>query len=143
MLKFCGLSLTLTIALLPMTPAWSLSAPTDGPCYMQTASGQLISLDQLCKSELPKSTAAANPKMVVDRVDYDGQRLEGVVTNQTGEAVSKVTINYTLVDAQGKELDSGMITQRVALAPGESLPFAQTSSYPGATVQISAIDWTL
>ncbi len=143
MLKSCGLSLTLAIALLPAVPAWSQSAPTDSLCYMRTASGQVISLDRLCPVELPKSPTVAHPKMVVDRVDYDGQQLQGMVTNQTGETVNKVTINYLLVDAQGKELDSGLITQRVALAPGDSLPFAQVSAYPGATVRISAIDWTL
>ena len=143
MLKFFGLSLMLTIALLPTTLAWSRSVTTEGICYLQKTDGQVINLDRLCASESPKSLAVSHSKMVVDRVDYDGQRLTGIVTNQTGESVSKVTINYILVDAQGKELDAGMITQRVALAPGDALPFEQTNSHAGATVQISAVDWSL
>ena len=143
MLKFFSLALANTIVLLLTTPAWSRTVPTDSLCYMQTANGQLISLDRLCTPVLPRSTAVANPHMVVDRVNYDGQQLQGVVTNQTGEPVSKVTINYTLVDAHGKELDAGLITQRVALAPGDSLPFERVSPHLGATVRIEAIDWTL
>ncbi len=143
MLKLFSLALASALALLSTNPAWSGSVPTDSLCYMQTANGQLISLDRLCTPVLPKSTAVANPRMVVDQVDYDGQQLQGVVTNQTGEPVSQVTINYMLVDAHGKELDAGMITQRVAIAPGDSLPFERVSPNPGATVRIEAIDWTL
>lgn len=131
------------IAFLGVNPAQSLARAPDFFCYMQTADGHWVNLEQLCTPTIqPKSNAIADPKVVVSSADYDGQRLQGTLTNQTGQAVSKVTINYTIVDQRGKEIDSGMITQRAALAPGASFAFEQVSRHPGATVQIASIDWS-
>lgn len=138
-----GLAIASTLALLGVHPAWSLTTTPDFFCYMQTADGQWVNLEQLCAPTIqPQSSAIADPKIVVSSANYDGQRLQGTLTNQTGQAVSQVTINYTIIDQGGKEVDSGMITHRAALAPGASLAFEQISQHPGATVQIASIDWS-
>jgi hypothetical protein len=145
MLKFnyLGLAIASTIALISVNPAQSLETAPDFFCYMQTADGEWINLEQLCAPTIqPKSTAIADPKIVVSSANYDGERLRGTLTNQTGQAVNKVTINYTIIDQGGKEIDSGMITQRVPLAPGASFAFEQVSQHSGATVQIASIDWS-
>jgi hypothetical protein len=146
MLKFhrICLAFTSTIVLLPALPAWSLPASPDALCFMQTATGQLINLDRLCTPTTePQISPSANPRIAVSRVNFDGQKLQGLLTNQTGQTVRKVAINYTIVDRRGKELDAGMITQRTPIAPGASIAFERASSHPGATVRINAIDWTL
>ena len=131
------------IALLGVTPTRSLAITPEPFCYMQMPDGQLVNLEQLCAPTIQsKSTAIANPQMVVSSANYDGQRLRGTLTNQTGQRVNKVSINYTIVEQGGKEIDSGIITQRATVAPGASVTFEQVSQHPGATVQIASIDWS-
>jgi hypothetical protein len=118
----------------------ALAAPPDAVCYWQTRDRRVINLDRLCAAA-PPAAKVNDPRMVVSRVTYDGQRIQGAVVNQTGQMVKRVAINYTVVAPDGKQLDAGVITQRGPLAPGAAMAFNQTSAHPGGVIQIAAIDW--
>jgi hypothetical protein len=118
----------------------ALAAPPDAVCYWQTPDRRVINLDRLCTAA-PPAAKVNDPRMVVSRVTYDGQRIQGAVVNQTGQMVKRVAINYTVVAPDGKQLDAGVITQRGPLAPGAAMAFNQASAHPGGVIQIAAIDW--
>jgi hypothetical protein len=120
----------------------TLAAVPDAVCYWQTRN-QVINLDRLCTpAVVSPPTAVSDPRMVMSRVTYDGQRIQGTVINQTGQRVKRVAINYAVVAPDGKQLDAGVITQRVPLAPGAAVAFDQASLHPGGMIKIAAIDWS-
>lgn len=110
---------------------------------MQTADGSTLNLNALCAKPTPSpSTPNANAKVAVSNLSYDGNFLTGTVTNQTGQTVNSATVDYQVLDNQGKEIDSGFIkVQGLPIPPGGSAPFHKTLAHPGAKVQTISVDW--
>lgn len=114
-------------------------------CYLQTTDGRIFNLTSLCGKSHPNSNVKVNrePNIAVSSLSYNGNLLVGQVTNQTGQPVSAVSVNYSVLDTQGKEIDAGWLQTKTAspLAPGESSTLQQVSASPGATVKVTSVDW--
>jgi hypothetical protein len=118
-------------------------------CYMQTADGQTVNLTALCiqkpvPSVSPPRLSAADSeaaKMPISGVRYDGNFFTGQVTNQTGDTVQDVKVNYEVRDRQGNVIDNGFISvQPSTLPPGRSASFSGMTM-KGATVQPTFVEW--
>ena len=119
------------------------SAPLESLCFMQTATGQQVNLDRLCGLAMNSfSTQAEEVSMQVRRLSYNGATLQGEVVNQTGQMAKRFTINYTIVDRNGKEVTTSFITQQGSFQPGAALPFATTRSIAGASAKILSVEWS-
>jgi hypothetical protein len=149
-IQFLRLTAALAIALMPVLPKSALAYPAVGSaesvfCYMQTSDGRILNLNALCssaKGTQKPQTAALNGKVVIGAMNYDGNVLAGQAINQTGRSVKGITINYAVVDRDGKEVDFGSIQAQVPIIPaGGSAAFLDTNSHPGATVKIVSVDW--
>lgn len=149
-IEFLRLTAALAIALMPVLPKSALaypavSSPESVFCYMQTSDGRILNLNTLCvnaQGTQKPQTAALNGKVVVGAIDYDGNVLMGQAINQTGRSVKGITINYAVVDKEGKEVDFGSVQAQVPIIPaGGSAAFRDTNSHPGATVNIVSVDW--
>lgn len=124
----------------PVPPA--LSTSLESFCFMQSPTGQWVNLDRLCNPTSPaSSTMEEAAKMQVRRLSYNGENLQGEVVNQTGHLVKRFTINYTIVDRNGKEINTSFITQQGSFQPGTTLPFTTTRSMPGASAKITSVEW--
>ncbi len=138
------LRLAWIIVLLPILQSPAIATESDFVCYMQTSDHRILDLTNLCqktKTAIPiKDDLYA--EVAVSELSYDRGSIRGQITNQTGKTVRSATVNYAIVDAQGKELDSGSFNSEHTIAPGASIPF-QTGvhSYPNAKVQITSVDW--
>lgn len=151
MLKLLRLTVPLAIALtfIPLVansyPAVSNAEISSLLCYFQTIDGRILNLTSLCGNSNPNSNVKVNgePNIAVTSLNYNGNLLVGQVTNQTGQPVSAVTVNYSVLDSQGKEIDAGWLKTKTAspLAPGESSTLQQVSASPGATVKVTSVDW--
>lgn len=161
MLKYFCMTMAMAIALVPMSASIALSqtplaarypvAPSSEsdslPCYMQTSDGTTLDLAALCPKPVSNSASSAQTvqsdlKVTVNRLNYDGHSLSGQMTNQTGESVKSVTVNYEIVDSQGGQVDAGSVqSQASAIPPGASVSFIKDSNHPGATAQITSVDW--
>jgi hypothetical protein len=118
-------------------------------CYMQTADGQTVDLTTLCGQQSlptvspPRLSAAASEttKMPISDVRYDGNILSGQITNQTGDTVQNVKVNYEVRDRQGNTIDNGFISaQPSTIPPGGSASFSGMT-VKGATVQPTFVEW--
>ncbi|MGI0491857.1 hypothetical protein ACN4EG_08590 [Alkalinema pantanalense CENA528] len=120
----------------------ALSTTLDSFCFMQSPTGQWVNLDRLCNPMSPSSsTTEKAAAMQVRRLRYNGATLQGEVVNQTGLMVKRFTINYTIVDRNGKEITTSFITQQGNFQPGVNLPFATTRSIAGASAKITSVEW--
>ena len=119
-------------------------------CYIQTSDGTTVNLTALCGAQ---STSTVSParvsgadaeagKMPISSVRYDGNFLSGRVTNQTGDTVQGVKVNYEVRDRKGNLIDNGFIdAQPSILSPGESASFSGMT-LKGAKVQPTFVDWS-
>ena len=119
-------------------------------CFMQTRDGRTVNLTALCGSQSvpavspPKLSAADSEaaKMPLSSVGYDGNSLSGQVTNQTGDTVRNVRVNYEVLDSQGNLIDNGVIYARPStIPPGGSASFSGIT-VKGAKVRPTFVEWS-
>jgi hypothetical protein len=60
--------------------------------------------------------------MPISSVKYDGNLLEGRVTNQTGDTVQNIKVNYEVRDRKGNLIDNGFILAQPATVPPGAPP---------------------
>ncbi len=160
MLKFLRLTTALAIALTPLLPKVALSLPqlareryaavpnseeSVPVCYMQTLDGGIVNLAALCTkpdtSSSPK-VVESNPQIAINNLKQNGNLLTGQLTNETGQAVKSVTVDYEVLDNQGHLIDSGSVkSQGSPIPPGGSVSFQDKLNSPGAEVRATFVDW--
>lgn len=160
MLRFLGLTTGLAIALTPLLPKVALSLPqlvrervaavpssekSFPVCYMQTSDGGILDLAALCtkpdSSSSPKAVES-NPQIAINNLKQNGNLLTGQLTNQTGQAVKSVTVNYDVFDNQGHLIDSRAVkSQGSPIPPGGSVSFQDKINSSGAEIRATFVDW--
>ena len=152
MLKLGRLTTIISLLLLSFFTASRLAAqsPTDSlACYMQTADGRTVNLGDLCKQNTPSinpqklsAVDAEAARMPISSVKYDGNLLEGRVTNQTGDTVQNIKVNYEVRDRKGNLIDNGFIlAQPATVPPGASASFSGVTA-KGTKVQPTFVEWS-
>jgi hypothetical protein len=117
-------------------------------CYMQTPDGNTVDLRALCgqgstPSVTPRPSAVESEatKMAITEVRYEGNSLSGRVTNQTGNTVQGVKVNYEVRDRKGNAIDNGFIyAQPSTIPPGGSASFSGKTEQ-GAKVEPTFVEW--
>lgn len=117
-------------------------------CYMQTPDGNTVDLRALCGEEststvTPKASAVESEatKMPITEVRYEGSSLSGRITNQTGNTVQGVKVNYEVRDRKGNAIDNGFIyAQPSTIPPGGSASFSGKTEQ-GAKVEPTFVEW--
>ncbi|MFB2837750.1 hypothetical protein [Floridanema evergladense] len=92
---------------------------------------------------------AAKPKVVVNNItietDSDSEiaRIRGSVTNQTGNTVSFVKVNYVVISGNNRKGDFTFVRSPSRLNPGQQGFFEDTMRdiNPGASVEVNSIEW--
>lgn len=147
---------TVALILLPLmtkialatSPTASSSEVSSLYCYMQINDGKTLNLAALCGDSTPKSSTEvisdADKKVIVSDLSYDDYTLKGQASNQTGETIKSATINYEVLDSEGKLVDAGLIESKsLSVPPGDTIPFEKQTNqnHPGGQIRITSIDW--
>ncbi len=119
-------------------------------CFMQTTDERTVNLTALCGAQsipvaTPSKLSEADSeaaKMPLSGVGYDGKSLSGQVTNQTGDTLQNVKVNYEVLDSRGNVIDNGFIyAQPSTIPPGGAASFSGIT-VKGAKVQPTFVDWS-
>jgi hypothetical protein len=145
------LKLTMTLAIayvsLPLSaeayPIVSGTAADSLICYFQTSDGKTLDLSSLCRHPDDATPVAPDPTVTVDYYGSTGNALLGQVTNKTSQPITSITIDYEVLDNQGKVIDAGLFHNRpdTPIAPGASITVQQPNNHPGATIKVLSVDW--
>jgi hypothetical protein len=136
-----------------MAPAIALSGPVlisrksaeprvvDVPfCYMTTAGGQLLNLNQICEGT-STSKQIVKEDVVVTDLKFTGNRVTGRVKNNTNRPVTAVVINYAIASSDLEQSDAGaVLLEQSTLQPQQEGTFRADLPNPGQ-VKVTSVDW--
>lgn len=110
----------------------------------------LLDFDGVAVANVEKRAAeAAKPKVFVNtisiEIDSDSEiaRIRGSVTNQTGNIVSFVKVNYVVISGNEREGGFTFVRSPGALNPGQQGFFEgmMRGINPGARVEVNSVEW--
>lgn len=131
---------TLTLSFLATTK--SVTAVDKPVCYMQTADGRTLNLENLCRQQSLPIVSTNNKRVQITAVNYDGKLLTGQVTNFTKNPIKSVKVNYEVLDSNGNTIDTGYVdVQSANIPPGGIASFQGNINYPGAKVATTFATW--
>lgn len=129
------------------TPLIPGSQPGSLRCYMETAEGRTIDLNDLC----PKNSAPSRRRrcrampnsnnILIRNVRNNGNLLTGEVINQSCESVSDVKVNYHVLDNFGNPLDIGYIPVEPSTIQPRSTATFRGSVASGENVETTFVEW--
>jgi hypothetical protein len=90
-----------------------------------------------------ESALSADPQLVVQDAYYSNGLLSGQLTNNTGQPIKNVKVNYEILDAEGNIIDGGFVAANVPpIAPGESMSFRGAMLAEGSKVRVTFAEWS-
>jgi len=110
----------------------------------------LLDFDGVAVANVEKRTAeAAIPKVFVNNItiesdsDSEFSTIKGSVTNQTGNIVSFVKVNYVVISGNNRNGDFTFVLSPRTLNPGQQGFFEDTMRgiNPGARVEVNSVEW--
>ncbi len=113
-------------------------------------SRSLLDFDGVAVANVEKRAAeAAIPKIFVNNItiesDSDSKfsRIKGSVTNQTGNIVSFVKVNYVVISGNNRKGDFTYVRSPSRLNPGQQGFFEDMMEDidPGAKVEVNSVEW--
>lgn len=126
---------------LPLTASFKYlvvpSSDTDKlVCYMQTADGRTLNLDNLCINQLSDQS-----QILIGDLKYDGATLSGSVINKTNKTLYLARVNYEVLGKDGSVIESGTAyTEPSTLSPSQTATF-QTSTSRNGSVRTTSVQW--